>query len=48
MDAGEIVESGSPSEIFENPKEARTQAFLPDTEPLICIKIRVTSGNSSI
>lgn len=28
MDDGVVVESGTPKEIFENPKEARTQAFL--------------------
>ncbi|MGB4706623.1 MAG: amino acid ABC transporter ATP-binding protein [Aquiluna sp.] len=28
MDAGEIVEVGTPAEIFDNPKEARTQKFL--------------------
>ena len=28
MDKGVIVEEGSPSEIFENPKEPRTQQFL--------------------
>ena len=28
MDKGKIVERASPAEIFEQPKEARTQAFL--------------------
>lgn len=28
MDAGQVVESGTPAEIFENPKEARTRDFL--------------------
>ena len=28
MDAGRIVESGTPSELFESPKEARTRDFL--------------------
>ncbi|RNE63762.1 amino acid ABC transporter ATP-binding protein [Cryobacterium tepidiphilum] len=28
MDGGVIVEDGNPAEIFDNPKEARTQAFL--------------------
>lgn len=28
MDKGQIVESGSPSDIFENPREARTSAFV--------------------
>ena len=28
MDNGEIIESGSPSEVFENPKNERTKAFL--------------------
>jgi polar amino acid transport system ATP-binding protein len=28
MDNGEIIEKGSPKEIFENPKEERTQRFL--------------------
>lgn len=28
MDGGRIVERGTPKEIFENPKEARTQQFL--------------------
>ena len=28
MDAGEIVEEGIPEDIFTNPKQARTQAFL--------------------
>ncbi len=28
MDKGEIVEVGTPSEIFDNPKEARTKKFL--------------------
>ena len=28
MDQGRIIETGSPSEIFDNPKELRTQEFL--------------------
>ena len=28
MDEGVIIESGTPSEIFENPKEERTKNFL--------------------
>ena len=28
MDSGQIIEQGSPSEIFDNPKEKRTQNFL--------------------
>lgn len=28
MDEGEIIETGSPSEVFENPKEERTKTFL--------------------
>ena len=28
MDAGRIVESGTPAEVFGQPKEARTRAFL--------------------
>lgn len=28
MDGGRIVESGTPSDIFDNPKEARTRGFL--------------------
>jgi polar amino acid transport system ATP-binding protein/general L-amino acid transport system ATP-binding protein len=28
MDAGQIVEQGSPNEIFDNPKEERTRNFL--------------------
>ncbi|HNX60300.1 MAG TPA: amino acid ABC transporter ATP-binding protein, partial [Spirochaetota bacterium] len=28
MDNGEIIEKGSPSDIFENPKEERTKKFL--------------------
>ena len=28
MDGGKIVEQGAPEEIFSNPKEARTKAFL--------------------
>jgi len=28
MDGGVVVESGKPSEVLENPKEARTQSFL--------------------
>ena len=28
MDEGEIVESNTPIELFENPKHQRTQAFL--------------------
>ncbi|MBP3723271.1 MAG: amino acid ABC transporter ATP-binding protein, partial [Selenomonadaceae bacterium] len=28
MDGGYIVEEGNPKEIFENPKEERTKAFL--------------------
>ncbi|WEV61111.1 amino acid ABC transporter ATP-binding protein [Streptococcaceae bacterium ESL0729] len=28
MDGGHIIEEGSPAEIFDNPKEARTQDFL--------------------
>jgi len=28
MDAGQIVEQGSPIEIFNTPKEVRTQNFL--------------------
>ena len=28
MDNGEIIEKGTPQEIFENPKEERTQRFL--------------------
>jgi len=28
MDAGRIVESGTPEEVFDRPKEARTRAFL--------------------
>lgn len=28
MDGGYLVEEGPPSQIFDNPKEARTQSFL--------------------
>jgi polar amino acid transport system ATP-binding protein len=28
MDDGTIIEEGTPSEMFENPREERTQAFL--------------------
>jgi polar amino acid transport system ATP-binding protein len=28
MDAGRIVETGTPDEVFCHPKEARTRAFL--------------------
>ncbi len=28
MDDGKIIEEGKPSDVFENPKQARTQAFL--------------------
>lgn len=28
MDAGEIIETGTPSEVFESPKEERTKTFL--------------------
>jgi ABC-type phosphate transport system ATPase subunit len=28
MDKGQIVEIGTPKEIFENPKEARTNEFV--------------------
>jgi len=28
MDAGRIVESGTPGDVFDRPKEARTRAFL--------------------
>ena len=28
MDEGKIVEEGTPEEIFDNPKNARTQDFL--------------------
>jgi len=28
MDGGVVVESGKPTEVLENPKEARTQSFL--------------------
>jgi polar amino acid transport system ATP-binding protein/general L-amino acid transport system ATP-binding protein len=28
MDGGRLVESGTPSDIFDNPKEARTRGFL--------------------
>ncbi len=28
MDEGEIVELGTPAEVFDQPKEARTQRFL--------------------
>ncbi|OCA85790.1 polar amino acid ABC transporter ATP-binding protein [Bacillus sp. FJAT-27225] len=32
MDEGVIVEKGHPDELFDNPKEERTQAFLSSTE----------------
>ena len=28
MDQGRIIETGSPTELFDNPKELRTQEFL--------------------
>jgi len=31
MDEGRIIEDGPPKEIFGNPKEARTRAFLSKT-----------------
>jgi polar amino acid transport system ATP-binding protein/general L-amino acid transport system ATP-binding protein len=41
MDAGKIVESGSPEQVFDNPRETRTRNFL---NAVLAHKKEVTDG----